>query len=67
MRQRITVLPDEDFRRLREIADSGTVEGNADTLVILKYLASALVQVAEGQKQTPEAFQKLFDAAGLGR
>lgn len=64
---RITVLPGEDFARLREIVASGTLEGDDDMPRIVKYLASALLTVAEGQKQTPEAMQKILDNTGLGR
>lgn len=64
---RIQILPDQDLKRLREIADAGTLEGNADLRVIVKYLASAIEAVGEGQKQTADNLQKVADAAGVGR
>lgn len=66
-RIRIDVLPDHDLSRLREIVDFGTVDGCDDPAVIVKYLASAILQIAKGQKQTPHAIQDVLDAAGLGR
>ncbi len=57
MRVQIPILPDNDLRRLEEISNQGTLDGHKDTELILRYLASALHQVAEGQKALAEAMR----------
>lgn len=64
---RITVLPEQDKQRLVEISSSGTLAGDGDLLRMIKYLASAIAVVGEGQEQTADGLQKVADAAGVGR
>lgn len=66
MRYRNMVLPDQDLARLKEISEAGTLEGSGDQQAIVRYLASALLVVAEGQIDASKNLKSILKDTGLG-